>query len=130
VLRIWDAKSGIRAHDPFSFAISGFVLFRKSILLHTRPMKSAYELAMERLNKNAPTVKLTDEQKTRLAELDSRYAAKMAERELGLKDEMAAAASAGDAEKFEQLEKQLVFERKKLQTELEEKKDEVRKGKG
>lgn len=93
-------------------------------------MKSAYELAMERLNKNAPTVKLTDEQKTRLAELDSRYAAKMAERELGLKDEMAAAASAGDAEKFEQLEKQLVFERKKLQTELEEKKDEVRKGKG
>jgi septin family protein len=93
-------------------------------------MKSAYELAMERLNKAAPTVKLTDEQKTRLAELDSRYAAKIAERELGLKDEMAAAAGAGDAEKFEQLEKQLVFERKKLQTELEEKKDKVRKGKG
>jgi hypothetical protein len=29
-------------------------------------MKSAYELAMERLNKTAPTVKLSNEQKKRL----------------------------------------------------------------
>ena len=34
-------------------------------------MKSAYELAMERLNKVAPTVKLTEEQKERIAELES-----------------------------------------------------------
>jgi len=81
---------------------------------------------MERLKKAAPTVKLTDEQKARLAELDSRYAAKIAERELGLKDEIATAASAGDFEKVEQLEKHLVLERKKLQAELEEKKEEIR----
>jgi hypothetical protein len=92
-------------------------------------MKSAYELAMERLSKTSPSAKLTDEQKKRLADLDSRYAAKVAERELGLKDEMATAAGAGDQEKFEQLERQLVLERKKLQAELEEKKDEVRKAK-
>ena len=45
-------------------------------------MKSAYELAMERLNKSAPSVKLTAEQKARLAELDSIYKAKLADREV------------------------------------------------
>ena len=38
-------------------------------------MKSAYELAMERLNKNAPSVKLTPAQKKELAQLDTVYAA-------------------------------------------------------
>jgi molybdopterin converting factor small subunit len=103
-----------------------FLLFSKTFLLHNNPMKSAYELAMERLSKAAPTVKLTDEQKKQLAELDSRYAAKIAERELGLKDEIAAAAGAGDFEKVEELEKRLVLERQKIQAELEEKKDEIR----
>lgn len=42
---------------------------------------------------------------------------------------MAAAAGAGENEKFEQLEKQLVHERKKLQAELEAKKEEVRQAK-
>src|ERR1044071_706442 len=44
-------------------------------------MKSSYELAMERLNKNSPAVKLNPEQKQKLAELDSLYASKIAERE-------------------------------------------------
>ncbi len=34
-------------------------------------MKSAYELAMERLEKGAPTIKLTDDQKAQIAEIDS-----------------------------------------------------------
>ena len=92
-------------------------------------MKTAYELAMERLGKTAPTVKLTAEQKKRLAELDSQYAAKIAEREIALKDEMAKISAAGDWEKVETLQQQLVNERKKLQTELEEKKERVRQGK-
>ncbi len=41
-------------------------------------MKSAYELAMERLKKAAPTVKLSAAQKKDLAELDSQYTAKIA----------------------------------------------------
>ena len=52
-------------------------------------MKSSYELAMERLNKTAPTTKLTAPQKKALAELDSRYAAKIAEREMALKGQIA-----------------------------------------
>ena len=90
-------------------------------------MKSAYELAMERLNKTAPPVKLTDKKKKELAELDSKYQAKIAEREIALKDEIGKAAGKGEWEEMEKVEKQLVNERKKLQTELEEKKEEVRK---
>jgi hypothetical protein len=91
-------------------------------------MKSAYELAMERLSKSAPTVKLTGAQKKQLAELDSRYSAKIAEREIFLKDELAAAAAKGDFEAVAQLEKQLVSARKSLQSDLEEKKAKVRQG--
>ena len=92
-------------------------------------MKSAYELAMERLNKTSPTVKLTAGQKKQLAELDSRYAAKIAEREIALKDEINKFAGAGDAEQAEQAQRQLGEDRRKLQSELEEKKERVRQGK-
>jgi hypothetical protein len=89
-------------------------------------MKSSYELAMERLNKIAPANKLTDAQKKQLAELDSKYAAKLAGREIALQDEIAKATAAGDLEKAETFQQQLVKERKSLQTELEEKKELVR----
>ena len=88
-------------------------------------MKSAYEIAMERLNKTAPAAKLTGKQKKQLAELDSRYTAKIAEREIALKGEMAKVA--GDFEKEKSLREQLVHDRKKLQAELEDKKEQVRR---
>jgi hypothetical protein len=90
-------------------------------------MKSSYELAMERLNKNAPSKKLSDAQKKQLAELDSKYAAKIAEREIALNGEIAKAAD--DVEKEESLREQLVNERRKLQAELEEKKEQIRSAK-
>ncbi len=92
-------------------------------------MKTAYELAMERLAKQSPQVKLTAAQKTRLADLDSRYKAKIAELELGLSDQIANAADSGKREELKELKERLTFERKKLQTELEEKKEQVRQGK-
>jgi len=89
-------------------------------------MKTAYELAMERLTKSSPTTKLTDEQKKEIADLESRYKAKIAERELLVEGERAKAAVGGDFEALEQLEKQLVSDRKSLQNELEEKKERIR----
>ena len=89
-------------------------------------MKTAYELAMERLNQNAPAKKLSETQKKELAELDSKYAAKIAEREIALKDEIAKAGAAGDFEKTGKLQEQLIAERRKLQAELENKKEQVR----
>jgi hypothetical protein len=91
-------------------------------------MKTSYELAMERLNKSAPVARLSVAQKKQLAELDSRYAARIAEREIGLKDEAANAAAAGEFDKVEQLQQRLVNERKAIQAELEEKKEQVRAG--
>ena len=90
-------------------------------------MKTAYELAMERLGKMAPTVKLSAGQKKRMAELDSQFAAKVAGREIALRGEIDQAAAAGDSDKVEKLQQQLSGDRKKLQAELEEKKEQVRR---
>lgn len=90
-------------------------------------MKSAYELAMERLSKTDPAVKLTAEQKKAISEIDSVYSARIAEREIFLKGEIDKSTAKGDFEAVEQLQRQLVSERKKLQMEKDEKKEEARK---
>ena len=89
-------------------------------------MKSSYELAMERLSEKSPTVKLSDKQKKELAEIDSKYAAKLAERELLVRDELKKATEKGDFETVAQLEKQILSDRKSLGEEREEKKEKVR----
>ena len=89
-------------------------------------MKSAYELAMERLNKQSPAIKLSAEQKAQLADLDSRYAARIAEREIGMKSAMEHAAKEGKFDEVQELEQQLAIEKRKIQAELEEKKEQVR----
>lgn len=89
-------------------------------------MKTAYELAMERLKKSAPTVKLTDAQKKELAELDSQYAAKIAAREIALKSEMDSANTAGEFDKAAELQQQLAKDKKSLQAELEDRKEKIR----
>lgn len=92
-------------------------------------MKSSFELAMERLAKSAPTAKVTPEQKARLAEIDSIYNAKLAERELFLQGQIMEAAQKGDAETFESMQKQLAADRKNLAAEREEEKEKVRQEK-
>jgi hypothetical protein len=89
-------------------------------------MKSAYELAMERLQKHAPLVVLTDDQKKELAEVDSTFKARIAEKELFLKDEIRKAQNTGKAEEAESLSKQLVSEIRRLQEDCEAKKEKLR----
>jgi hypothetical protein len=89
-------------------------------------MKSAYELAMERLAKSSPTLVLTDDQKKQLAEIDSTYKAKIAEKELFLKDQIQKAESAGNFEEIEKLEKQLASEIARLRQDCEAKKEKLR----
>lgn len=91
-------------------------------------MKSAYELAMERLNKEAPQAKLTARQKEKIRELDSVYSAKIAEREIHLQGKASEAELAGDWEAAEKARAELVLERRKLNADLEEKKEKVRHG--
>jgi len=89
-------------------------------------MKSAYELAMERLQKSAPSIALTDDQKKQLAEIDSTSKARIAERELFLKDQIQKAENAGKLEEVESLEKQLTTEIRRLQEDCETKKEKLR----
>jgi hypothetical protein len=89
-------------------------------------MKSAYELAMERLAKDQPIVSLTDEQKKQLAEIDSTFKARIAEKELFLNGEIRKAQSAGKFDEIESLEKQLRSEIRRLQEDCEAKKEKLR----
>ncbi|HYR22201.1 MAG TPA: hypothetical protein VEP30_04640 [Chthoniobacterales bacterium] len=91
-------------------------------------MKSAYELAMERLAKSQPIVKLTDDQKNQLAEVDSTFKARTAEKELFLKGEIQKSQAAGKFDEMESLEKQLVTEIRRLQQDCEAKKEKLRAG--
>lgn len=90
-------------------------------------MKSAYELAMERLEKSKPTVSLTNEQKEQIAEIDSNYRAKTAEKELFLKDQIRSARVGGKFEEADSLEKQLSVDVRRLQEDCEEKKEKLRR---
>ena len=81
---------------------------------------------MERLEKESPTQELTEEQKAKLSELSKVYEAKIADKELFLNGEIAKAEAAGEFDQIQQLTKQLVSERKGLEEELEQKKNEVR----
>ena len=89
-------------------------------------MKSAYELAMERLEKASPSISLTEAQKKEIAEVDSTYRAKIAERELFLKDQIRKAQNAGNSEEAESLEKQLASEIRRLQEDCAAKKEKLR----
>lgn len=90
-------------------------------------MKSAYELAMERLEKQSPSLKLTEDQRSQLAELDSLYKSKMAEKELLLTDQIRREKAAGKPSEVEKLQQQLASELRRLTEECESKKENVRR---
>jgi hypothetical protein len=91
-------------------------------------MKSAYELAMERLQQEDPqgAVSLSDEQKAELAEIDKKFQARIAEKDIFLKKQIAEALQQGDRQAVEQLETQLRNERIRLEEERETAKEKIR----
>lgn len=93
-------------------------------------MKSAYELAMERLAKSDPAKgrPLTPAQKTRLAEVDRIYQGKWAEREIFLKKQLEEALVAQKAEEYQKIQQQLAHERARIDEERDAEKERVRRG--
>lgn len=87
-------------------------------------MKSAYELAMSRLEQSTPTRVITEEQKAAIREIDSEYDAKAAERKIFLESEIAK--SRGDSLAVESLMKQLASELASIEEKREKRKAEVR----
>jgi len=92
-------------------------------------MKSAYELAMERLEKSGPVHKMSDAQKSELAEIGKKFEAKIAEREVFLQDQITKARTSGDGAALEQLQRQLSLEVRRLKEDCESAKEKVRAGK-
>ena len=93
-------------------------------------MKSAYELAMERLSKSEPASKpLTGAQRDRLGEIDRRFQAKIAEREIFLKQQLEEALAKQDGEEAQKMRKQIASERARLEEERDQEKARVRAGK-
>lgn len=94
------------------------------------PVKSAYELAMERLAKADPAAApLNAEQKARLAGIDRVYQGKLAEREIFLQQQLNAALAAQKLDEADQVRKQIAGERARLEEEREEEKERVRRKK-
>lgn len=90
-------------------------------------MKSAYELAMERLDQAAPKeAPLSAAQKKQLAEIDTRFQGKLAEREIFLKQKLNEALATGNADEADQLRRQIASERTRLEEEREDEKNRVR----
>jgi hypothetical protein len=89
-------------------------------------MKSAYELAMERLQKSSPSVTLTAQQKAQLAEVDASFNAKIAERKIFLTDQIKKSAAAGKLDEVESLEKQLIADVRRLEEDCQQKKEKLR----
>ncbi len=93
-------------------------------------MKSAYELAMERLAKSEPANKpLTAEQKARLADIDLVFKGKIAEREIFLKQQLDAALAERNFDEADKLRQQIASEKTRLAEERDEEKERVRQAK-
>ena len=91
-------------------------------------MKSAYELAMERLaQKEGAARVLTPDQKKAIHEIDSQTKARIAETEIMMDRDLAKAREAGDATKVQALQEQRAHELRKIRERGESEKEDVRR---
>ena len=94
-------------------------------------IKSAYELALERLGGNATAPQaLTPEQKEAIAAIDRETAAKTAEREILAKSGIQAALASGDAEAVAKLREELATDLRRIRDRGEERKEAIRRPDG
>jgi len=86
-------------------------------------MKSAYEIAMERLEKESgPSKKLTEEQKSRIADVEKCFDAKAAELKLDFETRFAAAAS---LEEFNTLKAEMASALRSVEEKRDREKDAI-----
>lgn len=92
-----------------------------------KPMRSAYELAMERFARAESGPALSAEQKEELAAIDRETQAKIAEQEILMKSRLQAAVAAGNMEEAVKIREEMATELRRLRERGEAKKEEVRK---
>ncbi len=89
-------------------------------------MKSAYDLAMERMEKEKPSVPLSEAKLAELREIESQFRAKIAERRTFLDSKIREADFHGKPEEAGELRAQLARDLATLESDLESKKARVR----
>ena len=90
-------------------------------------IKSAYELAMERLEQKEGKLKpLTDEQKAAIAEADSEMQAKIAQIEITMDPQIAQVRMTGDEQQARDLEAQKAADLERARTQAEDAKKQIR----
>lgn len=87
-------------------------------------MKSSYELAMERMGGDDEP--LTEEQKQKISEIESKFKAKIAERKIFLEKSVQDALTKGSMEEAEEARNILAQEVLKLEAKAESEKEKVR----
>ena len=87
-------------------------------------MKSSYELAMERMGGGDKP--LSEEQKAKIAEIDSKYKAKIAERKIFLEKSVQDALAKGSHEEADEARKILAKEVNSLEEKAESEKEKIR----
>ena len=87
-------------------------------------MKSSYELAMERMGGGDKP--LTEEQKAKIAEIDSKYRAKIAERKIFMEKSLQDALAKGSHEEADEARKILAKEVNSLEEKAESEKEKIR----
>ena len=86
-------------------------------------MKSAYELAIEKFG-NEPVTKLSEEQKRKIADIDSKYQSKIAEAEVMSQEKIKK--SLGDQNLVEQIRRDLAVEIASFREKAEREKERTR----
>ena len=91
-------------------------------------MKSAYQLAMEKLEQQAPSGKrtLSNSQKNALQETEKKFQAKFAEREIFLNQTLQKATREGNGLEVEKIKRQLIDEKAMIEEEKEQEKEKIR----
>ena len=88
-------------------------------------MKSSYELAMERMG-GGDDKPLSDDQKAKIADIDSKFKAKIAERKIFLEKNLSDAQAQGNADEIDLIRRQLNDEIAELEAKSETEKDKIR----
>ena len=91
-------------------------------------MKSAYELAMARLEAKDPGVLLSKGQKGRIAEIEAKCRADIAAKELLLQQEIAKATASGSTDEVALIRRQVADEIRRFEEKRDREKEAVRRG--
>lgn len=81
------------------------------------------------MEKLGPPEKLTPKKKAALAEVDARYQAKIAEKEILMRQQVEAARMSGDSEAVATLSRMMAEERGKIEADREKEKAKIRESK-